>query len=179
MLDNELIKIFRPIILQGFLDYGVGDIEVRQQYQPTQTGTKKLPVISFFKVSDVRYGFEERESYYDPGDLKQKSRETQFYNTVFQISCLAAQDPTDENSLTASDLINICASIMQNNATINLLASNDVYVLRITDVRNIPFYDDRDQNEFIPSFDITFKHVQERIIDIDYLTSVDGKIYNV
>lgn len=179
MLDNQLIKIFYPIIKQGFIDFGLGSVIVRQSYQPTQQGTETTPSVYFFKVSDKRYGSPAKDSFYDSGLDEQKQVYRQLYETTFQISALAAQDPKDTNSLTASDLVNITSEILQLDSTIEELKDNDVGILRITDIRNPIFTDDRDQFEESPSFDFTLRHFQDREFTIDYVSTIEGQIYNV
>lgn len=178
MLDNELIQVFYPILMNGFIDYGI-TIKIRQSFQPTQTGTETNPVLTFFKVSDKRYGWQRKFSYWDEDLLEMKHLERQIYESTFQISGLSAQDPTKINSLTSSDLVNTASSIIQSDATIDELKKNGVGILRVTDIRNTPFSDDRDQFEFSPSFDVILRHIQERTISVPDITLIEQRIYKV
>jgi hypothetical protein len=178
MLDNELIQVFYPILISGFVDYGI-TIKIRQSYQPTQTGTEKNPVLTFFKVSDYRYGWPKKFSYWDEDLLEMKHLERQVYETKFQISCLSAQDPTNINSLTSSDIANTASAIMQSDATISELVNNEIGIIRVSEIRNPNFSDDRDQFEFSPSFDFTLRHIQERIVSVPDITLIEQRIYKV
>jgi hypothetical protein len=179
MFDNQLIKIFYPIIKQGFVDFGLGSVIVRQAYQPTQQGTESDPAVHFFKISDKRYGSPYKYSFHNFLENQQHQIYRQLYETTFQISALSAQNPKDMNSLTASDLVNITSEILQLDSTIKELKSNNVGILRISDIRNPIFVDDRDQFEESPSFDFTLRHFQDRDSIIDFVTEIDGNIYNI
>lgn len=86
--------------------------------------------------------------------------ETQNYETTFQLSALATQNPATPSQYTASDLVNLCAYILQSNTAIATFEAQNVGILRVTEVRNPYFMDDRDQWEASPSFDFTLTHQQ-------------------
>jgi len=70
--------------------------------------------------------------------------ETQFYETTFQVAAWSIQDPSILDSVTASDLANIVAGIMQSDSARLTLADNDIGILRVTDVTNPYFVDEKD-----------------------------------
>lgn len=179
MLDNDLIRAFLPILTQGLIDYGIGSVTVRQAYQPTQTGTESLPVITFFKVSDSRPPWAKKIDFYDFSDDQYKHEERQVYETVFQMNSLSAQNPTDANSLTASDILNTALAVMQSDTTIQQLKNQEIGILRVSDIRNVPFVDDRDQYEYSPSFDFTLRHLQQRTSPTDFITDFDQNIFPI
>lgn len=179
MLDNELIKAFYPIIKQGFIDLGLLNVIVRQAYQPVQQGTETSPSVYFFKLFDKRYGSPEKLSFYDVGDDQNKQIYRQLYETTFQVSALSAQDPRNTNSLTSSDLVNLTSEILQLDSAIQQLEQNEIGILRITDIRNTMFTDDRGQFEESPSFDFTLRHIQDRLLDIDYISTIESGLYRV
>ena len=176
MLDNQLIQIFYPIITQGLVDYGIPDVSVRQANQPSQTGTLSTNFVSFFKVLDKRYGWNKRLGYYDVDSEVYRHIEEQLYESTFQVNAYAVQNPDDINSLTASDIINTVSEIFQSDKTIQQLIDNNVGILKISDIRNAPFTDDREQFEYSPSFDFTLRHIQERSIISDYITDIESII---
>jgi hypothetical protein len=178
MLDNQLIKIFLPILQQGFLDRGL-IVKVQQAYQPVQTGTPIAPLCTFFKVIDHRYGHPYKISYYDSDLMHMRHKERQVYESTWQIGALSIQDPTNEDSITAMDIINTAAEILQSDATINDLKTSDVGILRISEIRNVFHQDDMRQYESEPSFDVILRHAQERIIDIEGITAIEGEVINV
>lgn len=86
--------------------------------------------------------------------------EVQQYETTFQMSSLAVQDPSNANQRTAADLLNYAAYALQNQDFIAAIEEEGVGILRITDVRNPYFMDDRDRFEASPSFDFVLTHKQ-------------------
>ena len=86
--------------------------------------------------------------------------ETQQYLTTFQFSALATQDPSNITGLTASDIANLAASIMQSLSTITALEALGIGVLKIGEIRNPPFSDDRERWSYAPNFDCTFSTKQ-------------------
>lgn len=165
MLDNQLIQVFYPIITVGLTNAGYSGVTLKQANQPTQQGINLTsPAVYFYKIGDRRYGHVYRNDKWDPVSSTMIHTETQQYETTFQISSLVLQDPTNTSAYTASDLVNSVAQIMQSSNTIQTLWDNNIGILRITDIRNPYFVDDRDQFEASPSFDFVLTHEQTSTI---------------
>lgn len=86
--------------------------------------------------------------------------ETQQYQSTFQISALVTQDPSNTASLTASDICNYAAYVMQSLPAIQALEAMGVGILKIGQIRNPYFSDDRERWEANPSFDFVLTHKQ-------------------
>ena len=153
MTDNELFTL-----IFGILDAGLvarlPDVTIvtQQADQPTQQGTPSGPVVLVFKIGDRRSGYLQESDIWDVPNNKMVHTERQYMETTFQLSVLFPQNPT-VLSLTASDLVNTCASILQTSAVRTQLSALGMGMLRITDVRNPYFTDDKDRFEANPSFD--------------------------
>lgn len=179
LTDNDLIRIFLPIIQDGLAADGYRRVTVKQGNQPTQQGINTLPTVYFYKLFDKRYGFLRRDDTWDSINEIMVHTETQQYETTFQIEALVLQNPKNTNLYTASDLVNEVASIMQSDSTRGILSSNDIGILRITDIRNPYFKDDRDQFEASPSFDFVLTYAQTRVTTSPVITSYDYDIERV
>lgn len=105
--------------------------------------------------------------------------ETQQYETTFQFSALATQNPATPTQYTASDVVNLIASILQSSVTIAALQAHGVGIERITDVRNPYFLDDRDRYEASPSFDVTVTHKQVVVTTTPIVRSTEIQIATV
>lgn len=162
MTDNQLIQLFLPIINAGLIADGYTDVVVRQSYQPTQQGASIAPSVYFFKIGNRRYGFLGRYDKWDDTQEANIHTEVQYFETTFQVNALVLQDPL-KIAYTASDLVNEVASIIQSDAARNTMMASNVGILRVTDVRNPYFVDDRDQFEASPSFDFTLTYRQDRV----------------
>lgn len=101
------------------------------------------------------------------------------YASTFQCSALATQNPANTESLTASDIANLAAYVMQSAATIMALEAQGVGVLRVPDVRNPFFTDDRQRYEASPNFDFTLTHRQTIITTVPNVTETDFVIDRV
>lgn len=117
------------------------------------------------------------QSYDGIGGLKNMT--TQQYETTFQIMTLATQNASTPNQYTASDILNAIAYILQNDSTIQTLEAQGIGILRIIDIRNPPFIDDRDRYEYGPSFDFTLTHKQIITSQAPILQSEEVDIYSV
>lgn len=105
--------------------------------------------------------------------------EIQQYETSFQLSCLARQDPADADAITASDYLNLARYIIQSAPTIQTLQNAGVGVYKITPVRNPFFHDDRDQWEANPNFDFVLTHKQSIVSQTPILQSETFEIYRI
>lgn len=160
MTDNDLIRLFLPIIQAGLIADGFTGVTVMQSNQPTQQGIPTAPMVFFTKVSNKRYGFPFWGDVWN--GTQEVHTELQRFESTFQVGALALQRPYDTYSFTASDLVNDVAAIMQSQDTVQKLMAAGVGVLRITDVRNPYFTDDMDNFEASPSFDFVLTYTNTR-----------------
>jgi hypothetical protein len=163
MTDNQLIQLFFPIIQTGLVTNGFPNVIVKQANQPTQQGVNTGPTVYFFKVSSKRYGFLGRKDRWDSDAETMIHTESQYYETTFQVSALVQQNPKTPNQYTASDLVNEVASILQSDNTIDTFNESGIGILRVTDLVNPYFVDDRDQFEASPSFDFVLISQASRV----------------
>lgn len=167
--DNTLIQVFLPIIQAGLIADGFTTTVVKQFNQPTQQGIPTAPMVFFSKIYNKRFGFLKRSDVWDIDASEFVHTESQYYETSFQVSALSLQNPSDLTIPTASDLVNDVASIMQSSVTLQTLENAGIGILRISDITNPYFVDDRDNFEASPSFDFVLVYLNQR-------TSVSPKI---
>lgn len=159
--DNSLISYFLPLLVTGLAEAGYADVPVVQNYQPTIQGVPTTGVVYFQKIGNKRYGFLGRTDRWNTTDLQMDHTEWQYFETTFQVSALFRQDPYNP-TYTASDLVNEAAWIMQSDVTRQYLNTLGIGILRITEVINPFFVDDRDNFEASPSFDFTLVYLNQR-----------------
>jgi hypothetical protein len=176
MLDNEIYPLLISTIEAGLIPYGLSTTEVWQKNQPTQQGILYTPQIFLTKIADHRYGFLGREDRWDSLDSKMIHTEEQVYESTFQVNALSIQDPTNQTQITAADLVNITAAILQGDQGRETLRAGGLGILRIMDIRNPYFKDDRNQFEASPSFDFTVVHDQTVISQSPV---VDTIVFNI
>lgn len=163
MLDNVLFQNIIAVLNAGFLALQIPNVAVQQSYQPTNQGVNTQKTVYVHKLGDHRYGTVKRETKWvtdtDGGD-RMVHTESQYYETMFQVDALVTQDPKDTSGLTASDLVNFAAAIMQSDAAIQALFDNGIGIIRVEDVRNPYFENDKNRFQASPSFDFTLEHEQ-------------------
>lgn len=177
MTDNQLIELFLPIIKTGLIADGLLNVLVQQNFQPTQQGVPTAPTVFFQKVYTHRYGMPSQFPKWN-GTVMQL-HETQWYESRFQFSFLSIQNPLTTNKLTASDLAQAVARILQAQSTWLLLRASQVGVLKIENITNPYQKDDRDQFEAMPSFDFIMTHYHTRITTIPVVNSFLYKTYPI
>ena len=178
LTDNSLIQLFLPIITNQLTIDGFTTTIVKQSDQPTMQGINTNPTVYFFKVGDKRYGFLGRYDKWNSISSQMVHHESQYIESTWQMAALVLQNPSDLTIPTASDLINEVSSIMQSDSTRDILNVSGVGILRITDIRNPYFQDDRDNFEASPSFDMTFVYENIRTnidpIITDFVANITG-----
>lgn len=163
MNDNALIQLFLPIIKAQLIVDGFTNVLVQQWAQPTQQGIPRLPTIFFQKLFNHRYGWGDAENIWNPVTSQMDLYENQWHETHFQFFALVPQNLLQPISYTAGDLANEVASILQSQATRVTLMNSNVGILRISEITNPYFQDDRDQFEASPTFDFILTSLETRI----------------
>lgn len=179
MIDNELIALFRGILVSGLAARGLSDVQIAQAYQPIQEGTISGRSLYFFKAYDHGFGWLARSSKYDPMADVVKTTYQQEIESTFTIFALAKQDPSSLISLTASDIASTARMILQQDSALQTFLQNDVSIQRIENIRNNSFYDDYEQFEFNASFDFTLVHFQTDIVQVPSVATMTGNVYKV
>lgn len=125
---------------------------------------------------------------YAPGDVASEvmasigtyvHTEMQQKESKFQVMGLVTLDPKKTNQLTASDIANLACYVMQSSPTIQTLEAQGVGMLKIPEIRNPYFLDDRQRFEASPSFDFTLTHKQPIITTTPIVTGTDLQIVPV
>lgn len=161
MRDNLLFKNVIEILRAGMDAQGFQNVKIKQSFQPRNQGANTDPTLYIHKLGDHRYGFLQRTDIWDAETESIIHKETQIYESMFQITALSIQDPALwETQPTASDIANAAAAVMQSDRTVSALFEEGISIYRITDVRNPYFVDDRVRFEASPFFDFTLQHEQ-------------------
>lgn len=184
MRDYQLYTELIATIKAGLVANGLPLVGVKQAYQPTQQGAPTGPVVLLNKIpGDVRFGAPKKIDRWDPdanGGLGEMIHsESQWYESTFQVNAIVTQDADDDTPLTSSDLLNIVAAVLQSDETITSLRAKGIGLLRVRDIRNPTFTDDRDRNVYSPSFDFTLTHEQAIISTSPATDTVEYGIYRI
>jgi hypothetical protein len=179
MLDNELIAMVISTVIAQEEVAGIPGLPIKQAMQPTQQGANTQPTAYLHKIGDRRVGFPRKSDEWDAMKSVMVHTELQKYETTFQISTLATQNPKTPQQYTASDVLNLIAYILQSAATVAAFEGRGVGILRVTDVRNPYFLDDRQRFEASPNLDFTLTHSQVIVSTTPVLKSEEFRILSV
>lgn len=158
------------------------NISVQQSFQPMQEGVNTNPTVYLNRVSDHRYGSATKTDTFDSINNNFVHKESQIYESVFQVTVLALQNPTNSASLkppSALDIANWVAAILQSDTTIQSLWNSKVQILRVTDIRKPNFIDDKGRFEASPNFDFTVIHTQDIISIVPEISRIESGIYPI
>lgn len=184
MTDNPLIVLFSSQLEAASAAAG-WNYEVIQNYQPTQEGIPTAPIIFFEKLFDKAYGW--AHSQFDKNPVRPPNwelngfvaTEEQWMETTFQVSALVIQDVDDLTLPTASDVALYVRQYITARVTQDILRAGGASILRVTDIRNPKFTDDRGLFEANPNFDVVLQHRSRLAIIIPGSDTVVGDIYPV
>lgn len=180
MLDNEIIAALIATVYAEATTAGLpATLVVKQANQPTQQGAPTAPAVFISKISHKRYGWGGVQNRFD-ATLSQQVQETnQYYETLYQFSALVTQDPADVTALTASDVLDAVAGIFNGDTGRAALRAAGMGVLRVTDVRNPYFIDDKGHFAASPSFDLVVTHRSVKVSAVDAVTTIEINLGHV
>jgi hypothetical protein len=133
-------------------------IEAVKAFQPRQQGAQITPTVYVNLEDPKRIGFPKRESKWDAQSQLMMHVQGQRMESTYHIEALVPQSPADYTGMTEADVLNVACFILQSDAAIATLASLNVGLLRVTQLRSNYIVDDKEQNENVPFFEITFSH---------------------
>ena len=101
-------------------------------------------------------------------------------NGIVRVECVTA-GPNNEERSAGTLLIpgNRAAAILQSQTAIDSFEAVNVGILRIQQLRNPYFSDDRERYEASPSFDFTLTHHQTIITSVAVITSTEFQVLDV
>ncbi len=179
MTDNQLFALIINQINLMKSAAGIPDVIIKQNFQPTQQGANTKPTAYLHKIGDNRYGFPGWSEVWDAESETMIHGDAQQYQTTFQVSALAIQDPAVPSNFTAADILNRIAYILQSQPTVATFEAQGVGILRVTDIRNPYFKDDKDRYEASPSFDFVLTHKQIILSTSPIITKTELNILEI
>lgn len=176
MLDNQLYQMLRQCLIDQAPLRGITDSAYVLRYQPTQQGRASDRSVYMFKIADKRYGYR-KATYVQTVDGLQQGEEQAIESTI-QFSVTQPQAIQD-NELTHADVLKTIAACVQSPTFIAALLPFEASVLRVQDIRNTPFNNDRDQWEENPSFDLVVKHSDKYVSDQRIISAFEFRVIPV
>ena len=158
MNDNQILALIISILDAGLATLNMSSVEVLQNYQATQQGIPEGDAIYIHKLPEKRYGSPQELSTFNESTNVVDQTTTFYRVTTWQIATRAQQDPSNVSALTASDLADTVADILQFMSTRQTLLASGVGIDRITNIRTVYEVNEKGRNEQVPNFDITLNY---------------------
>lgn len=159
MNDSEVQVAIKSVLDTGLALVGI-TATVQQSFQPDRQGAPFNPVVVFTKIGARRYGFQGRKNTLIPGDPNTfDQKEVYYLRPTYQVSVLANQDPVDPDSLTAYDVGDKCAAILQSTAGRATFQAAGIGIDRISDIRTPNTLDDSDRFTEDVNFDFVLSYL--------------------
>ena len=175
MKDNDLINLVAGQLESASVAAGWNYIVI-QKNEPTQQGVPTAASIFFEKLFDKPYGHPSHSLAINDDIQSFTSTEEQWYETHFQVSTLVTQDPENLSLPTASDVANYLKMYIASRQSRSVFMAENVGTLRVTEVRNPYFENDKHRMEAHPSFDIVFTHIRDIEFQVPGTNIVEGTV---
>lgn len=158
---TEVWEIIIPFLKTNARLYtGLPDLDVRQNFQPIQSGAPSPASLALHIIHTHRYGMAERRDNLVTSTGTFISGMTQKVFVTFQATALYTPKDPDTATLSAFDVASIGANVLQTDEAIKYWRDNGINIFKITDIRSPYFIDERHQNEQAPNFDFVLAYEQ-------------------
>lgn len=158
MNDNQVIIQLIGAIEAGLTLFNIENVEVLQGYQPTQQGIPEGDAIFIHKIPSRHYGHPKEKNVYNQ-ETGQFDQTREFIRlSKWQINARAQQRPDDIMGLTASDLVEAVADILNMQESRDSLSASGIGIERIAEIRIAYDGNEKERFEQEPSCDIVLNH---------------------
>lgn len=176
MNDNPLIGNLITVIQTGLTVQGLS-VGIQQAYQPQEEGSPSAPVILLHKIGDKRYGWPKRSDVFNSDTGIMTHTELELMETTYQCDALAIQNPSNVTQLTAADYLKSVAMVLQSDACVTSLEMLGIGILRIQQIKQTYFQDDKGRFEASPMFEFTVTHTNTLSQVINSTSTVTAGIF--
>jgi hypothetical protein len=149
------------------------DLAAQRGNQPRQEGAPSTPAIIVVHTGNVPRGFPYRKGYWDNTAQAMKYIHGQRMESTYHVEALVPQSPATPSAMTEADVLNVARYILQNDATIQTLLAQGVFLLRVNSMQSNWIEDDKDQNENVPFFEVTFVYRWTQTVGVPVITDVN------
>lgn len=153
MNDKQLYEVLFPLLDSLLPAFGIPTFRRGKSFQQPRDTQSNGVTIYFHKIGDRRIGFPHRKNVWDADAGAFIHTEKVLMETTFQ-----ADAEGTYNGMTQADILNRVAMVLQSDAALAVLKSNNLGILRITDIRQTFFRDGENRYEPDPSFDFVIGH---------------------
>lgn len=180
MIDADVQTAIKSVLDTRLPAAGISGAIVSQSFNPTTQGASLEPQLVFTKITARRWGWQGRKYALVAGPSPTFDKtESYWIRATYQLSGFMNQDPTDPASLSAYDVLDICAAIMQSEEGLAIFRAASIGVDRITDIRTPSSRGDDDRFMVDPSFDFVLSYQNELASVVDGALAGEGTLVRV
>lgn len=167
MDESQLLVVLTGLLDAGIAAYSANPLNTRplpdglivqRAFQPRQSGAPDGPAILTNFDRKKQIGFPRRFSKYDAANARWLKVQGQRQESTYHIEAMVPQSPADWQAMTEADVLDIARFILQSDETVAALSAQNIGVLRVTENLSNYIVDDKEQNENVPFFEVTFSH---------------------
>lgn len=148
---------------------GVESTSVMLRYQPTQQGRPTASTVWMTKGPDRPFGTP-LITYPGVDEREEQSRET---TIQFSVTRPSSVKPAD---LTHGDILNRIRGVVQSRAFMRAILPAGASVLRVPEIRNVPYLNDLDEWEEGPAFDLIIKHSDVFVNSVPQISAYEFRL---
>lgn len=174
--ENDLWRIVTRLAQAGVAS--CAGVLVKRAFQPTSQAHGQEPLLLLHRYGSRRYGFQGQRYEYRPdgnGGVKLIKVEVWHKEDTYQAYALVDRAPEDEG-FTAKDLLEHLGGYLQSDEGLRALKAEGLGILRISEIIETQYEDDKDTFKISFSLRFTLAYRQETESEIPAVTSIDGKI---
>lgn len=160
MIEADVWRALITVLRTGLDSQSLNDVTIHQSYQPIKQGPDTARSIYIHKITSQRVGHQGRKCNFNLGNDNFDEVEKYWLAVTIQLMPLVTQDITNENSLTAYDVVDLCAAILQTRATRKALLDAGISIQKIGQMPVGFSIDDKDQFDLDPTFDFVLLYEQ-------------------
>ena len=177
--DKRIVQAVIAVLRIGLDGFGLGSVKVKQSYQPRQSGAEIDPTIYLHKITIDRWGWVGRKDDYNPQESQFDHIDVFYRAATWQVNGLVTQNVSPPSTLTASDIVECAADVLQTEATIMALSDQRIRMEHITQVRETYFLNDRERHQQNPSFDFTLTYMVNRPSVVPPVIGSGGTLHRI
>jgi hypothetical protein len=177
MTDLELLALVQNQLSAAQVAAGYNYVIIKAA-QPTQQGTPSASSITFKKKWDIAYGFPQTSESFDSVNNIFTEITTQYVESYFEIGAFINEIP-GEYSPTGSDVIGMLQLYLSSAANLRILSANSAGMLRIRELTNLYYDNDKSQYQALPTFEWVITHQKVINNTAPFTSTVTGTIMDV
>ena len=175
--ENDIWRIVVELVRSGVAADHPG-VQVKRVYQQATQSAGDGPLVTLYRIGNRKVGALGKAEKWQRDEQVMQQTETWRQELTIQAGAIVPQSK-DAPAFTGADVLELLAVFLHGDAALARLAKEGVGILKITDIREIPFRDDADQFSINVNFDFTLTYTQSRIRTIPVFESEEIIIHRI